>query len=140
MMILASALLQARDKCAPEQVELLHAIPVSYKIDNGPMCKTRGMHGDMLRVTTHVMTAPITPVRNLLLCIEKSHLTVDRLIATPYASALSCLVEDEADLGATVIDLGAGTTGFTVFLRARLSIPPFYPLVRIISRLILRRF
>ncbi len=114
--ILASALLQARDKCASEQVELLHAIPVSYKIDNGPNVQDpRGMHGDMLRVTTHVMTAPITPVRNLLLCIEKSHLTVDRLIATPYASALSCLVEDEADLGATVIDLGAGTTGFTVF-------------------------
>ncbi|MGC6471978.1 MAG: cell division protein FtsA [Parvibaculales bacterium] len=114
--ILAGVLQQARDKCVTDQVELLHAIPVSYKIDNSPAVQDpRGMHGEMLKVTTHVMTVPVTPVRNLLLCIEKCHLEVERLIATPYASALSCLVEDEADLGVTVIDMGAGTTSFTVF-------------------------
>ncbi|MGC6512025.1 MAG: cell division protein FtsA [Parvibaculales bacterium] len=114
--ILAGVLQQARDKCVTDQVELLHAIPVSYKIDDSPAVQDpRGMHGEMLKVTTHVMTVPVTPVRNLLLCIEKCHLEVERLMANPYASALSCLVEDEADLGVTVIDIGAGTTSFSVF-------------------------
>ncbi len=114
--ILTAALQQAHDKGVSDDVELLHAIPVSYKIDNGSNVQDpRGMHGEVLKITTHVMTAPVTPVRNLLLCIEKCHLNVDRLMATPYASALSCLVEDEADLGVTVIDMGAGTTSYTVF-------------------------
>jgi cell division protein FtsA len=37
-------------------------------------------------------------------------------VVTPYASGLSTLVEDELTLGATVIDLGGGTTTIASFL------------------------
>ena len=36
-------------------------------------------------------------------------------MVSPYAAGLSCLVEDERDLGVTVIDMGGGTTTMAVF-------------------------
>ncbi len=37
------------------------------------------------------------------------------MVATPYAAGLSTLIDDEADMGATVIDCGGGTTSVGVF-------------------------
>jgi cell division protein FtsA len=37
------------------------------------------------------------------------------MVSSPYAAGLSVLADDEADLGAAVIDLGAGTTSIAVF-------------------------
>jgi cell division protein FtsA len=35
--------------------------------------------------------------------------------SSAYAAGLACLVEDEMDLGCTVIDMGAGVTSFAIF-------------------------
>jgi len=40
-------------------------------------------------------------------------------VASPYVAGLSALADDEADLGAAVIDMGAGTTTMAVFLGGR---------------------
>ena len=109
-------LLTVRDKYQTAEVELLHAIPVSYHVDDSyNVDDPRGMYGDNLLVTAHAITAPVGPVRNLLACLENCHLSVDTLVATPYASALASMVEDEMDLGALSIDMGGGTTSFTIF-------------------------
>ena len=50
-----------------------------------------------------------------MLAVERCHLGVEAVIATPYASGLSALVDDEADMGAVVIDMGGGTTSVGVF-------------------------
>jgi cell division protein FtsA len=50
-----------------------------------------------------------------MLAVERCHLAVEAMVATPYAAGLSALVDDEAEMGATVIDLGAGTTSVGVF-------------------------
>jgi cell division protein FtsA len=42
------------------------------------------------------------------------------MVAAPYAAALSVLADDEAELGAAVIDMGAGTTTIAVFGGGRL--------------------
>ena len=55
------------------------------------------------------------PLRNLELSINRCHLSVEALVATPYASGLSALVDDEAELGCAVIDFGGGTTTIAVF-------------------------
>jgi cell division protein FtsA len=36
-------------------------------------------------------------------------------VVAPYAAGLAALVEDEMDLGVTVIDLGGGVTSMAVF-------------------------
>jgi len=113
---LNEALCQARDKCISDKTELLHAIPIRYQIDDSVnLTDPRGMYGDELHITAHAITIPASPVRNLLACIEQCHLKVEKLVAAPYASAFSCMVEDEMELGALVIDMGGGTTSFTLF-------------------------
>jgi cell division protein FtsA len=54
-------------------------------------------------------------MRNLELCINRSHLSVERMVATPYASGLAALVDDELEMGAACIDMGGGTTTISVF-------------------------
>ncbi len=59
-------------------------------------------------------------MRNHSAAIGRSHLEVDALVVSPYAAGLSCLVEDEIDLGVTVIDMGGGTTTIGVFFDGNL--------------------
>jgi cell division protein FtsA len=42
------------------------------------------------------------------------------MVASPYVAGLAVLADDEADLGAAVVDMGAGTTTMAVFLGGRL--------------------
>ena len=75
----------------------------------------RGMVGDTLGVDMHVLTGDAAPLRNLELCVNRSHLSVERMVATPYASGLAALVDDELEMGAACIDMGGGTTTISVF-------------------------
>ncbi len=95
---------------------VIHRIPISYSID-GDDNKTdpRGMTGETFGVRLNIITSNITPVRNINSVVERSHLEVAGMVASPYASGLSCLVDDEKELGCTLIDIGAGTTGIAVF-------------------------
>ena len=96
--------------------ELIHSIPVGYAVDgNNGIRDPRGMFGERLSVNMHMITAANGVVRTLRSVIEESHLEVDDFVIAPYASGLSTLVEDETDLGVTVIDMGAGTTSIAVF-------------------------
>ena len=96
--------------------EVVHALPVAFSLDaERGVRDPRGMVGDTLGVDMHVLTGDAAPQRNLELCINRSHLSVDRLVATPYASGLAALVDDELEMGAACIDMGGGTTTMSVF-------------------------
>lgn len=105
-----------RDEANIANRMLLHAIPIGYSVDGGPLLKEpRAMHAQTLAVKMHVVTANEAAVQNLVNCVARCHLRVSDYALAPYAAGLSSLVEDEKDLGATVIDLGGGTTSFCVF-------------------------
>jgi cell division protein FtsA len=96
--------------------QVVHSIPVGYTIDgNRGIRDPRGMYGDRLGVTMHIVTAAAGAARNIATCVNRCHLEVSSLVVSPYASGLATLVEDEKDLGVTVIDMGGGTTGIAVF-------------------------
>jgi len=99
---------------------VLHSLPVSYAIDGANGIRDpRGMLGARFGVDMHVATADIAAARNLILAVERCHLSVEAMVASPYVAGLSVLADDEADLGAAVIDLGAGTTTMAVFIGGR---------------------
>lgn len=96
---------------------VLHSIPIAYHLDDVSNIKDpRGMLGRTLAVDLHVATADYPALQNLILCVERCHLSVEGMIAAPYAAGIAALSDDEADLGATVIDLGAGTTTLAAFV------------------------
>jgi len=100
---------------------VLHSLPVGYSIDgvNG-VRDPRGMLGSRFGVDMHVATTDIAAARNLMLAVERCHLDVEAMAASPYVAALAVLADDEGDLGAAVVDMGAGTTTIAAFQAGRL--------------------
>lgn len=100
---------------------VIHALPIGYSLDGeGGIADLRGMVGSRLGVDMHVVTADTPPLRNLELAVNRCHLSIEGMVAAPYASGLSVLVDDEAELGCAVVDLGGGTTTIAVFNRGHL--------------------
>lgn len=99
---------------------VLHSLPLGYGVDaERGIRDPRGMLGSRFTVDMHVITADIAAARNLMLAIERCHLSVEAMALSPYVAGLSALADDEADLGAAVVDLGAGTTTMAVFSAGR---------------------
>lgn len=96
--------------------EVVHSLPTNFALDaERGVRDPRGMVGETLGVDMHVLTGDAAALRNLELCINRSHLSVERMVATPYASGLAALVDDELEMGAACIDMGGGTTTLSVF-------------------------
>ncbi len=73
------------------------------------------MFGQALGVQLHAVTADVSALKNLTTCVANTHLGIEGFCVSPYASGLSVLVEDEKELGATIVDMGGGTTEIAVF-------------------------
>jgi len=96
---------------------VVHSLPIGYSLDgNRGIDDPCGMIGSRLGVDMHVVTADAAPVRNLELTVNRSHLDVETMVATPYASGLSVLADDESELGVACVDIGGGTTTVAVFV------------------------
>jgi cell division protein FtsA len=96
--------------------ELIHSIPVGFAIDGQKgIDDPRGMFGQKLSVNMHLVSASANTMRTIRTAVERCHLTIESFVLSPYASGLATLVEDEADLGVTVVDMGGGTTGLAIF-------------------------
>src|SRR5437588_8873192 len=105
----------------PGDRQIIHSVPVGFSVDDSRgILDPRGMVGERLGVNMHVVTAAAASVRNHTAAIGRSHLEVEALVVSPYASGLACLVDDEMDLGVTVIDMGGGTTTIGVFFGGNL--------------------
>jgi cell division protein FtsA len=101
---------------------VLHSIPTAYKLDGrASVREPRGMIADRLCVDMHVASADTAAARNLMLAVERGHLEVEAIVATPYAAGLSVLDEDEAEMGVVVVDCGGGTTSVSVFAGGHLQ-------------------
>ena len=81
--------------------------------------KVAGMTASQLGAHMHVLTAEETPLRNLEAVINRARLVVEAFVATPYASALATLIEDEAVMGSACIDMGGGATTIAIFQNGR---------------------
>jgi cell division protein FtsA len=99
---------------------VLHSLPIGYALDAAAgIREPRGMLGHQFGVDMHMVTTEVATVRNLMLTVERSHLSVEAMVASPYVAGLAALADDEADLGAATIDMGAGTTTLAVFSGGR---------------------
>lgn len=110
------ALAKAQQHALKAGEELIHTIPAGYRLDghNG-VRDPRGMYGQNLDVDIHLVSGDASALRNFASCTGRGHLDIAALCAAPYAAGLASLVEDEMDLGCTVIDMGGGVTSFAIF-------------------------
>lgn len=101
--------------------EIIHALPLSFTADDmDRVADPRGLFCATLTARLHVIDAATTALRSLGACIARCDLDIAELVSAPMAAGLAALVEDERELGATVIDMGGGTTGMAVFAEGQL--------------------
>jgi len=101
---------------------VLHSLPIGYTVDGvRGVGEPRGMLAREFGVDMHVVTADVAAVRNLMLVVERCHLDIETTVAAPYAAGLAAIADDEADLGAAVVEMGAGTTTMAVFSGGRFT-------------------
>lgn len=100
----------------PQGRTVLHVLPATYSLDGVKGVRDpSGMVARHFGIDMNVMTADATAAKNLMLVVERCHLNVEAMAAGPYVSGLSVLTDDEADLGAAVVEMGAGTTTIATY-------------------------
>ena len=100
---------------------VLHRLPLQYAVDGVKGIRDPlTMRGRVLTADLSVVTASAGTIKNLTTVVERNHLRVERFASSVYTSGLSSLVEDEKDLGVTVIDMGAGVTGIGIFMEGHI--------------------
>lgn len=110
------ALAHAQEQAQGAESELIHTVPTFFRVDGREGIRDpRGMQAESMQVEAHLVLGDRGNLRNLATSIERSHLDVTACCVSPYAAGLAALVDDEMDLGCTVIDIGAGVTSFAVF-------------------------
>ncbi|MFT4277006.1 MAG: cell division protein FtsA [Rhodopseudomonas sp.] len=99
---------------------VLHALPVGYTLDGVKGIRDpRGMVARQFGVDMNVVTTDATVAKNLMLAVERCHLEVEAMAASPYVAGLSMLTDDELDLGAALVEMGAGTTTIAIYSGGR---------------------
>jgi cell division protein FtsA len=113
---LRRVLASAQSIKVPGDRKLLHVIPRSYAVDGQAGVRNPvGMHGFRLDVETHVITAAVTSIQNLVKCIRSIGVDIEDLVLEPLASSEAVLTEDEKQVGVILADIGGGTTDMAVF-------------------------
>ena len=107
---------EGRTRAVLEGRDTVHVLPLGFEVDDTPgVADPRGLVCDTLRARLHVVDAGSSALRNLQLTLERCELQLEELVSAPMASGLSTLVDDERQLGVTLIDMGGGSTGMAVW-------------------------
>lgn len=105
----------------PPDRQIIDVVPVQYIVDGyDEITDPTGMFGVRLEADVNIITASITTIQNLIKSINNVGLEVLGIIMEPLASSQAVLTKDEMELGVLLIDIGAGTTDFSVFKDGKL--------------------
>ena len=124
------AIEQTKTGTYPQDQELLHVIPLEYRVDrqSEAVMDPVGMTGSRLEVRALLVTVDKQVVENLRNLAQRLDLEVPSLVAAPYAAGLGVLEPDELEGTTLVVDLGASTTGVGYFKNGKLAYVGVIPL------------
>nr|WP_230957606.1 cell division protein FtsA [Ehrlichia ruminantium] len=121
-------LLQTYEKCHEDQV-VIHNIPVLYHLDGlNNITELKGLYGSKLKANMHVVTASKFALLNIENCITSCNLSLAGCMSESYASGLSCITDDEKELGAMIIDIGGRYTSIGIFNKGKFVYADTIPL------------
>jgi cell division protein FtsA len=107
----------AQSAALPSDRQILHALPREFVIDDqGGIGDPQGMLGSRLEVTLHLVTGQVTRTKTLLTCVNRAGIEVIEMVFEPLATAAAVLTHDERELGVLLLDIGAGTSSYAVYM------------------------
>ena len=96
--------------------EILHNIPLTYQVDQRDLVNCAvGFSGDFLKGESFIIEADKNYLKDLVRLCNTCGLTVLKLYAEPYASAMVSVPYERRQQGVVVADIGGGTTDGIVF-------------------------
>jgi len=123
------AIEQAKAYPFDADLELLHALPLEFKVDGQEGIRDPvGMAGVRLEVDVHLVAAGRGPLANLRRAVGEAGLEIEALVAQPLASGLGVLSPEEEHMTVLLLDVGGGTTEVAVFREGRLAHSSVLPL------------
>ncbi len=106
----------------PSDRQVIHIIPRYFKVDSQEGIRDPvGMTGVRLESEAHIITGLTTSLKNLEKCINDIGLKVNAFVFSGLASSEVVLSDTEKELGVALIDLGAGSTNFCVFVEGAME-------------------
>ncbi len=100
----------------PQDHTVLHAMRQHFFVDGQDGVKDPvGMLGARLEVDVHVVHGHLNRLQNAIRVVKGMQLEVEEVVFNGLASSLAVLSPAQKELGALVIDLGAGTTNYVVY-------------------------
>lgn len=100
----------------PQDNTVLHAIRQHFYVDGHDGVKDPvGMLGARLEVDVHVVHGHLNRLQNAIRVVKGIQLEVDEVVFNGLAASLALLTPAQKELGALVIDFGAGTTDYVVY-------------------------
>lgn len=96
--------------------KIIHAIPLSYAIDNEKVLgRPHGMKGTKLEVESLFITCFEQHINDLMSAIENTGIIVDDVMASPLAGSLVMLGKAQRRAGCVLANIGAETVSIVVF-------------------------
>ncbi|MGE0404688.1 MAG: cell division protein FtsA [Candidatus Korobacteraceae bacterium] len=106
---------RARAISLPEDRQILHLLPQDFILDDqAGIHEPAGMMASKLEVKVHMVTAATSAVQNVVTVLNRAGIHVDDTVFEALACADAVLRPEERDLGACIIDIGAGSTDVAV--------------------------
>jgi cell division protein FtsA len=100
----------------PADNSVLHAIRQHFLVDGHVgVTDPVGMLGARLEVDVHVVHGHLNRLQNAIRVVKGMQLEVDEVVFNGLASSLAVLAPTQKEMGALVIDIGAGTTDYVVY-------------------------
>ena len=100
----------------PQGQDVLHVIPIGYHVDGMTGVRNPvGLFGSQVEVEAHVVLGDSTVLKNTVKAVETGKATVKSLVLQSLASAEATLTGDEREMGAVLVDIGAGTTDVIIY-------------------------
>lgn len=96
--------------------EILHSIPISYKIDNETITHDPvGLSGIKLEAETLFVTVFAQHFKSLLKTFDEAGLSLEDAVSLPMATAEALLSKREKEVGVMILDIGSSTTSLIIY-------------------------
>ena len=111
----------ARDMATPNESFVLHRVPGLFSVDGmDNLSNPEGLSGKTLDIDCHIIYGPKSRITNSLRCVREIPLEVEDVVFAPLAAAQYALDRHSKQAGALLIDMGAGTTDYALYLEGQL--------------------
>jgi cell division protein FtsA len=119
---------EARHHSVQPGEKIYHLVPIEYSVDGErEINKPVGIAGRRIDANFNIVLASENYEKNLTRAVEKAGFELAGVFINPFVQGTACLSQDEKEAGVVLLDMGAGTTGLSLYydnkLRMALELP-----------------